>query len=219
MLLSDYDRVRIINLPERADRRREMNKQLKIAGLTGPNVAYFPAVRPDTPGMFTSRGMHGSFLSHKGVLEEAAAANESVLILEDDCNFLPEANGYEIPPCDIFYGSHDGDADMIIGAHCMGFTAETVKKVSAYLADYTKPDFATDPTASKEVGYDPNIRPPIDGAYVWFRRAHPELETRFAFLTYQRASRSDCTPAGTLDRIPVIRDIVEFGRRVREAIT
>ena len=218
MLLSDYDRVRIVNLPERSDRRREMNKQLKIAGLTGPNVSYFPAVRPDTAGMFTSRGMHGSFLSHKRVLEEAAAANESVLILEDDCNFLPEAKDYDVPPCDIFYGSHDGDADVIIGAHCMGFTADTVKEVSAYLAEYTKLDFATDPIASTEVGYDPNIRPPIDGAYVWFRRANPELVTRFAFLTYQRASRSDCTPAGRLDRIPVIRDIVEFGRRVREAI-
>lgn len=218
MLLSDYDRVRIINLPERSDRRREMNKQLKIAGLTGANVAYFPAVRPDSAGPFTSRGMYGSFLSHKGVLEEAAKANESVLILEDDCNFLPAAKDYDIPPCDIFYGSHGDDADVIIGAHCMGFSADAVTKVSAYLADYTSPDFATDPIASKEVGYDPNIRPPIDGAYVWFRRAHPELATRFAFLTYQRPSRSDCTPAGTLDRIPIIRDIVEFGRRVREAI-
>ena len=218
MLLSDYDRVRIINLPERSDRRRQMNKQLKIAGLTGPNVSYFPAIRPDSAGLFTSRGMYGSFLSHKAIVDEAARANESVLILEDDCNFLPEARGYAIPQCNIFYGSHPEDSDVMIGAHCMGFTAETVKKVSAYLADYTSPDFAADPTAAAEIGYDPNIRPPIDGAYVWFRRAYPELETRFAFLSYQRPSRSDCTPAGRLDRIPVIRDLVEFGRRVREAI-
>jgi len=92
-----------------------MRKQLGVAGLTGKHVAFFDAIRPDQQGPFTSRGMFGSFLSHKQIIDEAAAADESVLILEDDCNFLAGAKDYRIPPCDIFYGSHSEDAEVMIG--------------------------------------------------------------------------------------------------------
>lgn len=161
--------------------------------------------------------MLGSFLSHKRIIDEAAEANESVLILEDDCNFLPGASSYSIPPCDVFYGSHAEDADVMIGAHCMGLSAKAAKLASAYLADYMSPRFEPDPKGAAEPGYNPDMRPPIDGAYVWFRRKHPELTTHFALLTYQRPSRSDCTPSSRLDNIPVVRDVVEFGRRLRGA--
>lgn len=216
--LSDFDRVRIVNLPERSDRRRQMRKQLALAGLTGANVSFSEAVRPDHAGPFTSRGMFGSFLSHKHIIDEAAAADQSVLILEDDCNFLPMAKGYQIPACDVFYGSHSQDAEEMIGAHCMGLSAAAARLASDYLVDYTSPRFVPDTRAAADPGYNPAIRPPIDGAYVWFRRAHPQLVTHFAYLTYQRPSRSDCTPSHRLDKIPVVRDVVEFGRRVREAI-
>lgn len=209
-MFDSFDRVRIINLHERKDRRRTMMRQLSAVGGRGQ---FFPATRPIDSGLFTSRGMHGSFLSHLGVISEAASADESVLILEDDCNFFPEARDYPVPECDIFYGSHSEDADMMIGAHCMGFSAKAVGLLNAYLLEYLRPEFTPDAKAAQEEGFNPGVRPPIDGAYVWFRRRHPELVTKFALLTYQRRSRSDCTPANFYDRIPVIKDIAEAFRR------
>ena len=175
--------------------------------------AFFDAIRPDDCGPFRSKGSYGNFLGHVEIIAEAARRNQSVLILEDDCNFLPAAKGYKVPECDIFYGSHAEDADTIIGSHCMGFSKRAVQALNIYLSDYLSPDFPPDPAAAKEPGFNPALRPPIDGACVWFRRAHPELTTHFALLTYQRSSRSDVTPAHLFDRIPVVRDLAELARR------
>ncbi len=44
-----FDRIYIVNLPERTDRRREMEDQLVKVGLGGhPRVMFFPAIRPKT---------------------------------------------------------------------------------------------------------------------------------------------------------------------------
>ena len=207
-----FDSVQVISLPERTDRRRLMRRELEKVG---GRAEFFDAIRPDDMGLFTSRGLHGSFLSHHAVLRQAAQAGRSVLILEDDCNFLPQARGYRVPSCDVFYGSHDEDGEWIVGAHCMGFSARAAQLASAYLTDYLVPEFTPDERAAKAPGFNPAIRPPIDGAYVWFRRAHPELSTHFATLTYQRPSRSDCTPTHTYDRIPFLRALAETVRSLR----
>ena len=206
-----FDKIWVISLRDRPDRRRAMQRELRKAG---GQASFFDAIRPDESGPFRSRGSFGAFLSHASIIADAARKGESVLILQDDCNFLPQAKGYRVPDCDIFYGSHAEDADTIIGAHCMGFSKKAVQALDAYLSDYLSPEFRPDSRAAKEPGFNPAIRPPIDGACVWFRRAHPELTTHFALLTYQRSSRSDITPAHLFDRIPVIRDMVEVARRV-----
>ena len=207
-----FDRVRVINLPSRSDRRRQMRKELQKVGARGE---FFPAIKPNLSGfglLFTSPGMFGSFLSHAAIVREAAQAGERVLILEDDCNFLPRAASYPVPPCDVFYGSHAEDTDEMIGVHCMGFSRRAVQLLDGYLEEYLTPGFELDPQAASLPTYDPTIRPPIDGAYVWFRRRYPELVTHFALLTYQRPSRSDCTPS-RLDCIPVVRSAVEAIRQ------
>ena len=108
MIFDAFDRIRIINLPHRRDRRNEMDRQLARVGLAGdPRVAYFPAFAPSAPGLFASKGAHGCFLSHLSVLEQAAAAVQSVLVLEDDCDFrMPAVLEYEMPACDVFYGGY-----------------------------------------------------------------------------------------------------------------
>ena len=211
-----YDRIRIINLPERRDRRHALSRHLQARGFNPSDGTFFAARRPKDAGPFITPGAHGAFLSHAEILSEAARASESVLILEDDCQLLPGAEQYEIPDCDIFYGSHAEDSDVMIGAHCMGFSARAVKLVDAYLTRLTKPDFEVDAKAASEPTYDPNLRPPIDGAYVWFRRAHPELTTHFALLAQQRSSRSDVTP-GKFDKYPVVSAAIEPLRRIKNA--
>ena len=214
-MFSAFDVVRVISLPERRDRRRAMRRELAKAGAS---AEFFDAFRTQTSGPFARRGSYGAFLSHAAVVRDAAWNDQSILILQDDCSFLPGAGDYQLPECDVFYGSHAADSDEIIGAHCMGFSAKAVRLLDKYLSEYLTPDFKPDPKAASEPGYNPRIRPPIDGASVWFRRAHPELRTHFALLTYQRASRSDCTP-NRLDGIPIVRDAVEIGRRMRQLVT
>jgi glycosyl transferase family 25 len=226
-LFAAFDRIRIINLHHRTDRRAEMTRELrKVALEADPRVAFFPAIAPVDTGPFASKGYHGSFRSHLALLEEAASAGESILILEDDCDFLLQAIT-EYPPLDnwdIFYGGYEAsepgnpEQSDIIGAHFMGFSARAAPIAADYLRDFLTPDFVPDARAAMQPGFNPAIRPPIDGAYVWLRRAHPELVTVFAFLGMQRPSRTDIGVTRWFDRIPVVRDVAEYLRRVRRRI-
>lgn len=209
-VFENFDRIIIINLPQRTDRRREMDQELEgIALANDPKVRYFPAIRPTEAGRFYSIGARGCYESHKQILREAANSNKSVLILEDDCEFVAGAHLYEIPKhWDIFYGGytasipdelHDSD---IMGSHMMGFSRNGAKAVSDYL----------------ELLDCDGSHPPVDAAYVWFRRAYPEISTHFAVpsLAGQRASRSDIVSLRWFDRLPIFQQLANFLRRMRE---
>jgi glycosyl transferase family 25 len=219
-----FDRIRIINLLSRTDRRAEMERELRKVALQGdPRVAFFPAIASTDTAPFSRKGYKGSFLSHLTLLEEAAEAGESILILEDDCDFLLPAIGEYRPPerCDIFYGGYEASdpgnptESDIIGAHFMGFSAHAAGIVSSYLRSMLEPDFPPDAKAAAQPGFDPAIRPPIDGAYVWMRRAHPELVTVFSILGVQRPSRTDIGESRWFDRMPGVRDLAGSLRRLR----
>jgi glycosyl transferase family 25 len=209
MFFDAFDSIRILNLPHRADRRREMRHQLKRLGLADDRrVSFFEASRAEGLGGFSSKNVHGCFASHLRLLEEAAKAGERVLVLEDDCDFAPAARIYELPPeWDIFYGGYladtpdDLDNSNMIGAHCMGYSPRAVKRLATYLRNLLEdPNFAPDPKAAADSDFDPRIKPPFDGAIVWFRRANVDLKTVFAQIAVQRSSRSDIADGSFLDR-------------------
>lgn len=58
-----FDKVYIINLPHRADRREEIEVQLKKVGLAlnHPKVILFNAIKPDAAGEFPNIGAKGCF--------------------------------------------------------------------------------------------------------------------------------------------------------------
>jgi glycosyl transferase, family 25 len=207
-VFAPFDIIRIINLPERTDRRRETERELAALGLAGdPRVAFFPAIRPADAGPFGSIGARGVYESQLAILRQAATRGCSVLILEDDCAFAPTVRDFDFGQgWDIFYGGYYATDPQnlaesdIIGAHMMGFSAKGAREVCAYL-DMLRFDQG---------------HPPIDGAYVWFRRAHPEVPTRFAVppLANQRPSRSDIADLPFYDRVPVLRDAAAFARKV-----
>jgi len=224
MIFDEFDQIRIISLPERKDRRREMRRQLARVGLVDdPRVAFFDASRFDEAGIFRAAGSRGCFTSHHTIIALSASAGESVLILEDDCDFLPEVRTYQSGgQWDVFYGGYmasdmsDPQNSDIIGSHFIGLSATAAKKAAAYFARYPDPDFPPDERAASEPGFNPNVRPGADGAYVWFRRAHPELRTQFSMLSKQRASRTDIGKLKWFDRTPVIRDLVGIARRLKD---
>lgn len=208
-IFDPFDRIRIINLPQRKDRRRGMERELEKVGLKDdPRVAYFEAIRPSDAGNFTSIGARGVYESQLAILRHAAVAGETVLILEDDCAFEPDAGEREIEEgWEIFYGGYTAkspgplrDAD-IEGAHMMGFTASGARKVTEYL---------------DSLEYS-GIHPPIDAAYVWFRRAHPDVRTLFACppIAGQRPSRSDIAYLKWYDRLPLVRQLSNGLRYLR----
>ena len=209
-MFANFDSIRIINLPRRTDRRREMEQEVKRAGLEGdPRVSFYAARSFDNAGSFYSIGARGCYDSHLTILREAALNGHSVLIIEDDCDFEANAATYELPnDWQIFYGGYGPDwvkdpatSEHIEGAHLMGFRADTVAILAEYLEWLrTKDD-----------------HPGVDGAYVWFRRDHSNFRTHFAVpsIGNQRQSRSDIGERKFFDRTPGLREAASIARRLK----
>lgn len=226
MIFDHYDQIRVINLPYRRDRRREMEHEFGRLGMRGdPKIAYFPAIRPQNKGHFTGVGTHGAFLSHLGVLESALEARHSVLVLEDDCRFLDAIKtAAQDEDTTILYGGYalaSDERDLlnadIEGAHCMGFSVAALEQLVPFLRSLLDLRTPIDPLIVRSE-FDPMIRPPIDGAYVWFRRYHPQMKTQFLPLTSYRLSATDVGERKWFDRVPVLRAVANQARRIKEQL-
>ncbi len=82
------EKIFIINLKERSDRRKEIAAELKKINISEEEYEFFEAVRPIEKGEFRTIGAKGCFMSHLGVLKEAKRRGlKNVVILEDDVAF------------------------------------------------------------------------------------------------------------------------------------
>ena len=93
MLLSYFDRIYVINLPERLDRRKRITQELeRVDSPIHPGRAeIFPAIRPSDAWPFPSIGARGCYLSHLSVLSRALEDNvDSVVVMEDDLTLHPQ---------------------------------------------------------------------------------------------------------------------------------
>lgn len=204
VITTDFDRVRVVNLPERTDRRAEMIREFKALGVWGdPKIDFHPATRATIATPWRSKGEHGCFLSHLAVLEEAAKAGDSVLLLEDDCDFTLPARR-DVPPVDVLWGGYSLEERHIEGAHCMGFSAEAAKRLVPYL---------------RALLHHPSPAP-VDGAYILFCRDNPDLKVLACspMLAVQRPSTSDIAGPSTVGRSSLLQPIVTLGRGVKRAL-
>jgi glycosyl transferase family 25 len=57
----------------------------------------------------------------------------------------------------------------------------------------------------------------VDGAYSWFRRAHPQFLTVLASpeLGHQRHSATDIHPLKWFDKTPVLKSLVALARKLK----
>lgn len=230
MLLSEFDRIRIINLKERSDRRREVEQQLARLGLgfDDPQIRIHEATRVSDPAGFPSAGTRGCFCSHLAVLEEALETNaKSVLILEDDADFVADVEHRLIATLQelqsrrwsIFYGGHEeypmpADSGQLLLAdpaagvrttHFIALRDDAVKEAVPFLQAIM----------GRPPG-DPEGGPMhVDGAYSHFRKAYPQFETWLAVppLAFQRPSRTDVHDLDWFDRLPVVRELTSYARR------
>jgi glycosyl transferase, family 25 len=206
-----FERAFIVNLPNRTDRRREMERELARVGLS---AEFFPAFRFDDPANFINIGSRGCFMSHMEALRSAIGA-KSVLMMEDDLNFVRDFKKRsaiidKLPASwDIFYGSFVG-IEFIKGPQKLIEIAPSREAVGSHFYAVSGRIIA-DLIAAMEVMLR-DSPPGPDGALNIFRRDNPQLKVFAAYpaLGYQRPSASDCTPK-LRDKIPFI----SYARRFR----
>jgi len=233
-LLDTFDRICIINLPERGDRRRAVTRELGRLGVAvdGDRVRFFAATRPAGPGEFPSTGAHGCFLSHLQVLRQARADGvRRLLVLEDDVMFSAtmgragvlsdtlRAGGWHLAYPGHALAARPGPlrwltaAEPLVCAHCYAVHGQAIDTVIDHL----------EACLARPVGHALGSPMHYDGALTLLRRQHPELITLLASrsLAGQRASRSDIIGPSWLDRLPVatlLRSLKNGMRRLAGAL-
>lgn len=225
-----FDRTFIVNLPDRADRRRDMEQELEKAGMSlqPGKLDFFRAVRPDGLDGFPSLGARGCFLSHLSILRQAIREGlQNVLVMEDDLALSSvlktDADGLlerlRSQPWHFAYFGHilpsverrpaqwEETRAGIVTTHFYAMHGSIMPRVVEFLeAVLTRPD-----------GHPDGGRMHVDGAYNFFRERNPDVITLVAQpnLGWQRPSRSDVADLKWFDRTPVLRELATVARRFK----
>lgn len=229
-IVGSFSRTFVVNLPERTDRRREVERML--ARIATPEemkrVEFFPAIRPQSADGFPNAGAKGCFLSHLEILKRAHALQlPNVLVMEDD---LEIDDALANPPASVT-ALKTRPWDMIYFGHVLDNSAHASKDIS--MTEYPGPITTThfyavsshllprliqflEELLTRPEGHPDGGPMHVDGAYSTFRQQNPDVTTLVAFpnLGRQRSSRSDITP-GRLDHVPIARNAIQLLRRVR----
>lgn len=225
-----FDRIYVINLPYRSDRRKLIEQDLSAAGMpfTPGKVEIFPGIRPDSAGEFPSIGYRGAFLSHLEVLKRAQTEQlQAVLVMEDDLTLFDCFKSYEASlieqlshkDWDITHFGYELYRDNLvedqplgtlypfsgglIGAHFYGVNGEALKPLIQFLEAMLQR-----PAGHPEGG---PISP--DGALNMFCAQNPDVIRLISVpcLGKQRSSRSDIS-SKWFDRVPVLKELVNAAR-------
>jgi len=215
----------VINLPDRTDRRREMEDQLRRVQW---QAQFACAPKPLDPGGFSSIGARGCFLSHLEILRQALLFRRNLVLMEDDLNFAGDftygwSRAVNALPDNwsIFYPAHS-----LIPAAGLHLVAPEMSLQQTHFMLINKsviPMLIEQLQAilSRKPG-DPLGGPMhVDGAYSTIRKQNPDLHTYTCNppLGYQRASRSDVEGQRFFDMIPALRPAVAALRRVKQSFT
>jgi len=229
-LINFFDKSYVINLPERQDRRKTIEWELKSSGVSLPSnkITLFPAFKPTDKGKFPSIGARGCFLSHLAVL--IAARDEhlnNVLIIEDDLSFTNRflkhqhivANELQSLEWDFLYLGHIEVAKPTKTISFQKFTGSL--QTASFLAINGRiiPHWVTflEDVLNREAGHPRGGPMHVDGAYSTFRQQNSEVITLIAIpsLGFQRASPSDIAGQHWFDRLPVFKQLSSNTRRLK----
>lgn len=229
--LSDsFQRIFIINLPQRRDRRVEIERELNRAGmaLTPGRIEIFPGQRPSDAAGFWNTAVRGCFLSHFMIIKLAAQMRlENVLILEDDLVFSQrlledQAGVIEQLRNQPWSIAHLGHNEASTRESISFQPVEPGRNVTTlHLYAVNGPVLGRLADFLEQVQQRPAGHPlggPMypDGAISMFRAQNPDVLTLMAQpnLGYQRPSPSDLAPRW-FDRAPIVKTVSKAGRAVR----
>ena len=210
-----------------------MADQLRNVGLSyqSDNVNLFAAIRPADSGGFATIGARGCFMSHLSILEDAFKRNyKTILIIEDDCNFTSDCvarlqaleESHLSKNWDILYGGtlsgkifdnntkgfeYVASEQPLMGSHFISIKGNVLPELINYFKAMLE----------RPVGHIDGGPMHVDGAYSWFRYAHPQYKTLLSVphLAYQRSSRTDIHPNQWYDRLPFFKGIVVSIRKFK----
>lgn len=228
--ITDYfQRVYVVNLPERKDRRKLIVKELDEAGipLTPHRVEIFPAIRPDEAGGFPSIGARGCFSSHVAILKQAKQQGlNNILIVEDDleisAKFRTDQAVFIQQLCqqdwDFVYFGHVEEVGEkspvaliplpfskgVMTTHFYAINGRVFDRLLRFLEELQQ----------RPPGHPKGGPMHLDGAYSTFRSQNPDVVTLIATpnLGWQKSSRSDIYPNPWFDRLPGFRQLVGAAR-------
>lgn len=234
-LLAGFERIVVVNLPERADRRREMEVELAKVGVDSTDVRlrFFAAKRPTEKGDWPSLGARGCFQSHLEILQQAQAAElRNILILEDDCDFTdhPVAvraallDSLHTTDWDLAYLGHPvsfDDAPTVEPgtwvahnapfqqSHCYAVNGRAIPRLVEFLEAITR----------RPEGHPLGGPQHYDGALNMFRQQNPDVKTLLAgpSLAHQRSSKSDIYEHW-YDKIPGLSQLVALRRALKKRL-
>jgi hypothetical protein len=227
-----FDRIYVINLPERRDRRSNMMHELaQVCVREGdPQLEIFPAVKVTDAEGFPGLGARGCFLSHLAILRAARDAKlKNLLILEDDLAFSPFFVKHQTTvlnqlceqPWQIVYFGHilplsplpKGEfvwhltQASLQTTHFLAINGEVIPQVVDFL----------ELVLSRPAGHPLGGPMHVDGAYSTFRAQHPDVKTLLAnpSLGFQRSSPSDVAGLRWFDKVPGLRQMASVGRAIQ----
>jgi glycosyl transferase family 25 len=224
-----FERIFVINLPNRIDRRRETGKELLRVG--GSRAEFYSAIRPLNAGKFGSIGEHGCFMSHLTLLKNCIEC-KNILLMEDDVHFTVDfaerSTMLDGLPDDweIFYGGHGQlpgvrrtwtetglvEVDVtieFIGTHCYAVNGPAIQKlIQAY-----------ETFLSRERGHPDGGPMPADGALnIARRQLHLRTFAAIPPLAHQRSSRTDVGEPRWIDNAPLLNSAVQLARRLKNKL-
>jgi glycosyl transferase, family 25 len=232
-IIEYFDRSYIINLSDRTDRRRQVEREFRSAGISIPSekVQFYTANRPTNKGGFINIGTRGNFESNRGVLGLAEKDRlQNVLIFEDDVCFRSVGDyfqrellgqltnqewdvmyfGYAAPPDDGLTGPLLAWQQDILGTHFYAVNGRHISKMLQYMHD-----------CELRPRDHPDGGPmTADGAYNHMRYVMPNVKVFLSVpnLAHQRSSRTDIAQTHLLDRIIGLRPIVRGLRAIKHRL-
>lgn len=232
-LFDAFERIVVINLPQRYDRRRDMLTELAGVGIAvdDPRLQFFAAIRPVDAGNFPAIGVHGCFMSHLGVIEAALRDGVTrLLILEDDVQFEPAVSHAQPALAarllqddwDFAYPGHvealGGDPlapqwlntqAPLVCAHFYGMNGRVLPALRDYLQS----------CLLRPVGHPDGGPMHVDGALSMFRARQGAI-TLIAAPSFglQRSSCSDIYPYRWYDRWLLAKTMVACVRKLKNRI-
>jgi glycosyl transferase, family 25 len=232
-IIEFFDRVYIINLRERPDRRKEAVREFSRIGIEVPNekVKFLTVERPADAGIFHSVGVRGCYESHKLILQAAAREHlQNVLILEDDVwfrNIEPDFEqtllariratewdlmflGRLLPPDDGFPSPLSRCNEDVRGTQFYAVNGRFLPELLNFM----------DACEARPRDHPDGGPMPIDGIYNHIRYGKPDISLFVTTpnLALQRSSRSDIAANKFFDQIDWLQGLVRVGRDVKNRV-
>ena len=224
-----FDRVSIINLVERTDRRAEMSLELERAGLQPEpgRIEFFPAVKVTEAAGFINAGYHGCFRSHLGVLKRARAQKAAnVLVFEDDAAISPRFKQDEESLVEVLSTAEWG---IVYFGHALEGFADRPTQLKRYNEPVMLAHFYAvngnyldrlialmEKMLQRPEGHPDGGPMSPDGALHFFLMKNPDVPCHVTTpnLGTPRSSRSDLLPKW-FDGVPVLRRAAASLRKVK----